>query len=572
MQNIPDYNSFIKIEQIHKGWSDDEKYYVETSDGQRLLLRITDVSHYDGKKAEYELMSQVARLGVSMSQPSSFGTCNNGKSVYSLFTWCDGADAEDVLPLLTEAEQYELGIKSGKMLQLIHSLPAPKEQEAWDIYFNRKADDKITKYKACGIRFAGDDKVIEYIENHRYLLANRPQCFQHGDYHTGNMIISSDHRLSIIDFNRLDFGDPWEEFNRIVWSASVSPYFATGQLKGYFDGEPPLEFFKLLALYISSNMLSSFPWAIKEGEQELETMKNQAQDVLAWFDHMNSPVPTWYLKDFYIQYLDDIPYKLKEPFDMSFIQQYGKVFKVFDDQDSGNICFGVENGENRYFIKFAGAPTEQYSGTLEDAIERLKATIPVYKDLAHANLIKFIKAENIGGGFAVIFYWVDGECMGRQYPVSRRKFLQLPFSKRLAVFDEILTFHHHVSKQNYVAIDFYDGSILYDFNAEQTMICDIDFYAEMPYVNNVGRMWGSSRFMSPEEFEQGAIIDEITNVYLMGATAFALFANFSRLKENWQLSMELYEVAIKAVRNERNLRQQSIQQFIKEWNMAKTQI
>lgn len=39
----------------------------------------------------------------------------------------------------------------------------------------------------------------------------------------------------------------------------------------------------------------------------------------------------------------------------------------------------------------------------------------------------------------------------------------------------------------------------------------------------MGRMWGSSCFMSPEEFAFGSAIDEITNVYLMGATAFALF-------------------------------------------------
>lgn len=28
--------------------------------------------------------------------------------------------------------------------------------------------------------------------------------------------------------------------------------------------------------------------------------------------------------------------------------------KVFDDQDSGNICFGTEKDGQRYFIKFAG--------------------------------------------------------------------------------------------------------------------------------------------------------------------------------------------------------------------------
>ena len=320
---------------------------------------------------------------------------------------------------------------------------------------------------------------------------------------------------------------------------------------------------------IYSNTISSIYWAIPFGENEITTMKNQARDVLTWFDNMNNPVPNWYLENFYIQYTDNVPYKLKAPFDMSFIRQYGKVFKIYDDQDSGNICFGVQNGENRYFIKYAGAPTEQYSGISEDAIARLKTTVPVYQDLYHPNLIKFIKAEEIGCGFAVVFEWTDGECMGRMYPLSRQKFLQMPYSTRLDVFDDIVSFHVHVIKKGYIAIDFYDGSIMYDFAAKKTVICDIDFYSKGPCTNNMGRMWGSSRFMSPEEFELGAAIDEITNVYLMGATAFALFGNYGRTLEKWELSEGLYKVALKAVSNERNQRQQSIRQFIDEWNKAK---
>lgn len=572
MQDIKDYSTFTKIEPVNKGWSSDKKYYIEAADGRRLLLRVADIFEYDRKKTEFEMMKQVPALGVSMSQPVDFGICDNGTSVYSLLTWCDGEDAEVVLPRLTETEQYMLGVKSGEMLRKLHSIPAPKKQEEWSCRFNRKTSNKIEKYKACGMKFDGDDKIIGYIENNRYLLSGRPQCYQHGDYHVGNMIISPDNTLSIIDFNRPDFGDPWEEFNRIVWSATVSPHFATGQLNGYFSGKPPIEFFKLLAFYISSNTLSSIYWAMTFGEKEIATMRNQAKDVLSWFDNMYNPVPTWYLQDFYIQYMDNVPYKLKAPFDMSFIEQYGKVFKIFDDQDSGNICFGVQNSDNRYFIKFAGAPTEQYTGSPGDAIVRLKATVPVYQDLAHQNMIKFIKAEDIGYGFAVMFEWADGECMGRMYPLSRQKFLQLPYSTRLDVFDDILSFHAYVIKQGYVAIDFYDGSIMYDFIAKKTVICDIDFYSKVPYANDMGRMWGSSRFMSPEEFELGEAVDEITNVYLMGATAFALFAGYDRTLEKWQLSKELYRVALKAVSNERNQRQHSIQQFIDEWNEARKQV
>lgn len=300
MQDIKNYNSFIKIEPINKGWSNDKKYYIETSDGRRLLLRISDISEYEGKKVEYEMMKKVAALGVPMSQPLDFGICGNKSNVYSLLTWCEGEDAIDVLPLLPETGQYELGIKSGEILRRIHSIPAPKEQEEWSIRFNRKVSKKIEGYRACGIRFDGDDKIIGYIENNRHLLSCRPQCYQHGDYHVGNMIISSEHTLSVIDFNRPDYGDPWEEFNRIVWSAAASPYFATGQLRGYFNGEPPIEFFKLLAFYISSNTLSSIYWAIPFGDEEIITMRNQARDVLTWFDNMNNPVPSWYLKDVYI--------------------------------------------------------------------------------------------------------------------------------------------------------------------------------------------------------------------------------------------------------------------------------
>ncbi|WP_066186143.1 MULTISPECIES: phosphotransferase [Gracilibacillus] len=570
MEEIAGYHSFVTMEPIDKGWSSDKKYYIETKDGQTLLLRIADISQYDKKKNEYEWMQEVAALGVPMSRPVHFGTCDNDKKVYSLFTWCEGEDAETVLPLLPETEQYQLGIKSGEILRMIHSIPAPEGQAEWSERFNRKADDKIKKYQACGIRFDGDDQVIDYVEKHRYLLSNRPQCFQHGDYHVGNMVISADQTLSIIDFNRLDIGDPWEEFNRIVWSAGVSPYFATGQLNGYFAGKPPIEFFERLAFYIATNALASVPWAIPFGEKQIMTLKQQTKDILSWYNDMNQVVPTWYLADFYVQYVDGISYQLKEPFDMSFIQQYGKVFKVFDNQDSGNICFGVEKHRKKYFVKFAGAPTARYAGTTDDAIERLRSIVPIYQDLAHSHLIKYVQAEHIGGGFAVVFDWVDGECMGKQYPLTRRRFMQMPLKIKLNIFDDILSFHYHVIKKGYVAIDFYDGSIMYDVMAEKTIICDIDFYAKMPYINKVGRMWGSSRFMSPEEWQQGAAIDEITNVYLMGATAFALFANDSREWERWQLNKALYKVALKAIHHERDQRQPSIQQFIEEWNKEKT--
>ena len=104
----------------------------------------------------------------------------------------------------------------------------------------------------------------------------------------------SDGELVIIDFDRFDVGDPWEEFNRIVWCVAVSPEMASGMISGYFDGEVPEKFWRLLSLYVATNTLSSLSWAIPFGEGEIITMREQACDFECWYDGDCYPVPNWF--------------------------------------------------------------------------------------------------------------------------------------------------------------------------------------------------------------------------------------------------------------------------------------
>lgn len=557
---------FISKEPISKGWSCDKKYCAVTADGTKYLLRITPEEKSSSRTDMFRMQKKVAALNVPMCKPIEFGSCEEG--VYSIQSWIDGVDAEEIVPALSDTEQYVYGLDAGRILRKIHSIPAPATQEAWESRFNRKMDYKIQKYSECPIKYENGQLFIDYINANRHLLKDRPQVFQHGDYHIGNMMIDRNGILKIIDFDRYDFGDPWEEFNRIVWCAQKSPLFASGMVNGYFDGEAPLDFWKLLALYISSNTLSSVYWAVPFGQDEVNTTLNQAKEVLSWYDNMRNPIPTWYFKGYYLQYIDGIPFKLKSAFNFSFVSKYGKVFKVYDDQDSGNICFGTEKDGQRYFVKFAGAPIERGDSTPEEAIERLKGTLPVYSNLKHNNLIELVEAEEIGGGFAMVFKWVDGDCMGRMYPAAHQRFMQLPEEAKRNVFRDILSFFEYIVSQNYVAIDFYDGSIIYDFVNKKTTICDIDFFGKQPYTNQMGRLWGSSRFQAPEEYQLGAVIDEVTNVYTVGATAFALFGGYHRTIDKWQLDDKLFAVVEKAVSNDRSSRQQSIKQLREEWEAA----
>lgn len=199
---------------------------------------------------------------------------------------------------MDSAAQYRYGLDAGRILAKIHTIPAPSDAPSWETRFNAKIDRKIAMYEACELKYErGGDAFLEYIAENRHLLRGRPQSYQHGDYHIGNMMIDSDGVLTVIDFDRDDFGDPWEEFNRIVWSAQAAPAFASGMVDGYFDGEVPLAFWQLLALYICSNTIGSLPWAIPFGEEEIQVMRKQAAQVLQWYDGMTNVVPTWYRKN-----------------------------------------------------------------------------------------------------------------------------------------------------------------------------------------------------------------------------------------------------------------------------------
>ena len=294
MWDIPGFDTFLSVEPVEKGWSGERKFRVTTADGRCLLLRLVEGSLYERKQAEFRAMEAVWALGVPMSQPLELGRCEDGRSVYELLSWVEGEDAESALPTLPVRRQYALGRRAGEVLRAIHSIPAPVGQESWEPRFRRKTERKIATYRACPVHFEGDGTVIDYLQSTQKLLVGRPQCFQHGDYHVGNLILTPQGDVGVIDFNRLDYGDPWEEFNRIVWCAAASPAFAAGRIDGYFADDVPPEFFPLLAYYIAANTLSSVYWAIPFGQAEMDTMLRQAADVLCWFDGFQNPVPAWY--------------------------------------------------------------------------------------------------------------------------------------------------------------------------------------------------------------------------------------------------------------------------------------
>lgn len=97
-----------KIEKITKGWSADEKYKITTKQGKTLLLRLASVDKYDEKEKEFQIITKYSKTGICMSMPMEFGVCNQNNNVYMILSWIEGQDLENVLPQLSEKEQYSM--------------------------------------------------------------------------------------------------------------------------------------------------------------------------------------------------------------------------------------------------------------------------------------------------------------------------------------------------------------------------------------------------------------------------------------------------------------------------------
>lgn len=208
-----------------------------------------------------------------------------------------------------------------------------------------------------------------------------------------------------------------------------------------------------------------------------------------------------------------------------YLRGVGQVFAVFDarTQDSGNVSFGVEAAGRRWFVKTAGDPADASPFLPHpDRIALLETARRLAASIDHPALPRLHGALPCAWGPMLVYDWVPGELLHapptrRNDPASaHQRFRRLPAHQIAAALDVVLDAHVALCAAGWVACDFYDGAMIYDFAGQRLSLIDLDSYHQGPFVNQMGRMFGSTRFMAPEEFERGATIDERTTVFTLG--------------------------------------------------------
>ena len=289
LSKIPEYNDFSIITPIEKG-SGENKYHVVHANGSMLFLRVGYMTNYES----VQISLTAETLGIPMAKTLYHGILNGGEYFYSLQTWIDGTDAIALIPTLDENKKFEFGVKAGKLLSKLHTLPASqniKTLNDWlNILTNENRINKVLDNNPNDLILC--ENIIAYIKNNKYILNLRPQTFNHGDWGIANLLITLENEVLPFDFSvnqyHVSNGDPWFEIENYKLRTDLMSYQA-GEIYGYFNGEIPNEFWQVYLFY---EMLRAFRYLLE--------MPELTPRLHEWYNNRiesaESIIPYWYKK------------------------------------------------------------------------------------------------------------------------------------------------------------------------------------------------------------------------------------------------------------------------------------
>jgi serine/threonine protein kinase len=251
---------------------------------------------------------------------------------------------------------------------------------------------------------------------------------------------------------------------------------------------------------------------------------------------------------------------------LPFLEETGHVFAVFDRQDSGCLSVGVDVAGQRLFLKTAG---NSATAVAMERVRRLHARV------THRALVPLVHHFTCADGPVNVFPWKPGQVLYHPtlgdrpdrtdpaHPMAR--FRALPLPEIQAALDDVLSAHEAICAEGWLAVDFYDGCLLYDFEARRMRLVDLDEYRPGPFSVPGSRLPGSTRYLSPEEMRNGGLIDERTTVHALGRMLRLLMD--ARDDENaWRGSDAQLRVVSRATDRDPRRRWASVQDLRSAWS------
>lgn len=274
-----------------------------------------------------------------------------------------------------------------------------------------------------------------------------------------------------------------------------------------------------------------------------------------------------------------------------FVSKHGHIEQElsYRTQGSGNVSWLIETAERRLFVKSAGQESPPPPGAPDPYFDHagrvrlLRNAVKVAHSCRHPALPELLNVIESASGPMLVYEAVAGDLIGVtskptpegsahlfQDPTSSyQRFARLPAGELLTYIDTVIDLHRDLAAAGWIASDLYDGCLIVDFASQALHVIDLDNYRKGVTQNDMGRMFGSGRFMAPEEFELGVTIDQRTTVFNLGRLAWHFCTRLSESEDEFCGSPALAAVVKQATAVAPEHRQQDVAEFAAAWEAGR---
>ncbi|WP_295885112.1 kanamycin kinase [uncultured Anaerococcus sp.] len=257
----------------------EEMYKIITQSGD-FILHIFHKNSYD----------KLMQLSIKNQSTIKTGTFDKNH-YYEISEYRDLTSLNDYLINNSKKNNYEMGMKFGRILKQIHSI-TPEEKINWFDFFNTKANYLF--YMHGVNEDIGDDDyiLIDYINHNKHLTKSICPSYIFNSLDLSNIYLDEKGNLIMSGINFTKVGDGVYDFVNLNDIGLKNSEFTRGCFDGYFENrKAPIKFFRLLALYEAYNILYNIV-AHREGKPSIYSL-DDLKELLTMYDNFNTDIPNW---------------------------------------------------------------------------------------------------------------------------------------------------------------------------------------------------------------------------------------------------------------------------------------
>lgn len=274
-----------KIEDIS-----DNKKKITSKDGS-YVFGLYSMSEYNNIKKENYINQKMKAIGIEPLTIYEFGVMPDIDKSYKIFEYRKEQSLRDFLDTNTPEDNYELGKKLGSILKKLHQLPV-SSSISWHEEFDTKINYLFYVHYVNDCLKDSDYILVDFINANKHLTKNTPINNIYSNISDKNIRVYDDAQIDLRAIKENEVGDGIYDFVEINRIAIDNPEFARASLDGYFGKEnPPLKFFRLLALYEAFTVFESLV-NIRQGKDSKLSAK-EIEKIMEMYDDFNQYKPKW---------------------------------------------------------------------------------------------------------------------------------------------------------------------------------------------------------------------------------------------------------------------------------------